>query len=101
RLRPAGGRGHRPRTRGLRSPPDDADGAVLTRDDGSPDWLALRVRTGSLARALKLLGDPRDRSMRRLLSPLVLRPVPAPGAQARDVDTWTDHADWEELHVRV
>jgi molybdopterin-guanine dinucleotide biosynthesis protein A len=76
----------------------DADGAVLTRDDGSPDWLALCVRTASLEKALRLLGDPRDRSMRRLLSPLNLHPVPAPGAQARDVDTWTDHAAWEELH---
>ncbi|MGO1833031.1 MAG: molybdenum cofactor guanylyltransferase [Actinomycetaceae bacterium] len=81
--------------------PDDADGAVLTRDDGSPDWLALRVRTASLARAVELLGDPRNKAMRRLLAPLVLHPVPAPGALARDVDTWSDHAAWEERHVGV
>ncbi|MGC5629825.1 NTP transferase domain-containing protein [Georgenia sp. Z1344] len=75
--------------------PDGVDGVVLERPDGRREWLALRARTASLRRAVTELGFPHDRSVRDLLAPLVLAGVPAPGAQADDVDTPADRRTWE------
>jgi molybdopterin-guanine dinucleotide biosynthesis protein A len=75
----------------------DADGALLTDEDDRRQYLAGAYRTARLRDAVRSLGPTADRSMRRLVSGLRLRGVPAQPEEAMDCDTWPDVARATEL----
>ena len=66
------------------------DGAVLCDADGRPQ-LAAVVRLGVLDAMAP--ADPHGASVRSLLAPMDLVPVPAEGREAHGVDTWEDLRD--------
>jgi molybdenum cofactor guanylyltransferase len=67
-----------------------ADGAVLRDSDGHRQWLISVWRHGALTAALP--ADPVGRSLRSVLSSLVLTEVPALSGESEDVDTPADLA---------
>lgn len=74
----------------VRRPADGVDGLHLVDEAGRAQWLAGIYRRGALEAALARLGAPTGRSVRDLMSPLVLRPVPTDGCNVTDIDTWED-----------
>lgn len=76
-------------SRSDRIPPD---GFVAVDDDGRRQPLLALYRSDALLHALRAAGDPRDLSMRRLLAPLDLAPVPLSSAICADVDDPEDVA---------
>lgn len=66
------------------------DGAHLVDRDGRAQWLTGVYRRRALTDALMRLGDPRGASMRALVGPLRVVPVPDPCESGADVDTWAD-----------
>lgn len=73
----------------------DVDGVCPADGRGRVQWLLAAYRTASLRRALAELGDPRGRSVRDLVAPLMLQPLDLAGSHAGDVDTWADLREWE------
>lgn len=73
----------------------DADGVCLTDDEGAPQHLLALYRTPALRAACTAYGDPRNRSVRRMIAPLRLFGVTGQ-ASADDIDTWDQHARWNE-----
>ena len=71
----------------------DSDGVALVEPGGHLQWLLGRYRSTALRAAADALGDPVNKSMRALLGDLRLVQLPADDVW-RDVDTWTDHAQW-------
>ncbi|MET7278832.1 molybdenum cofactor guanylyltransferase [Kribbella sp. NPDC005582] len=65
------------------------DGSGLRDSDGRDQWLAAAYRRSSLDQALERLGDPRDKSVRRLMADLDLV-WSEPTRSGDDVDTWAD-----------
>lgn len=72
-----------------------ADGVIAAHADGRRELLAVLADRGALEASIREGGD-RDRSVRSLLAPLDLAPVPVPETSMEDVDTWDQHAAWEE-----
>ncbi|TWD80794.1 molybdopterin-guanine dinucleotide biosynthesis protein A [Kribbella amoyensis] len=68
------------------------DGHGLRDTDGREQYLVAAYRREALAEALKSIGDPRDKSVRRFLSPLALTWT-NPTRAGDDVDTWSDLDD--------
>ncbi len=68
------------------------DGFVAVDDDGRRQPLLALYRSDALRNALRVAGDPRDLSMRRLLAPLDLTSVPLSSAICADVDDPEDVA---------
>jgi molybdopterin-guanine dinucleotide biosynthesis protein A len=65
------------------------DGFGLRDSSGREQWLAAAYRRTALSAALDVIGDPQNKSVRRLFAGLDLAwsdPTPA----ANDADTWTD-----------
>ena len=65
------------------------DGSGLRDSDGRDQWLAAAYHRRALEQALERLGDPRDKSVRRLMADLDLV-WQAPAHAGDDVDTWAD-----------
>ncbi|MFC9687184.1 molybdenum cofactor guanylyltransferase [Kribbella sp. NPDC056951] len=65
------------------------DGSGLRDSDGRDQWLAAAYKRSSLEQALERLGDPRDKSVRRLMAELDLV-WSEPTKNGDDVDTWAD-----------
>lgn len=61
---------------------------------GHPQWLLAAYRTSALERALEPFGSGHHVSVRRLTSGLVI--TDAPTDHLGDIDTWEDHAAWQE-----
>ncbi len=78
---------------------NDHDAYALRGRDGDPEWLLGLYRSEALRRAASDYGDPRNRSVRRMLAPLNPMTVDAPDATGDDLDTWADHARWN-AHLR-
>ena len=76
---------------------DDLDGYCLASPEGSPQWLLGIHRTPRLRLVAQTYGDPRNRSVRGLLAGLRLGLLPDADDDGRDVDTWVDHAYWNEF----
>jgi hypothetical protein len=93
---PAGRRtGRRDRGRPRRQLVDgigDHDGFGLRDTSGREQWLAAAYRRTALNEALERLGDPHDKSVRRLFSGLDLA-WSAPSRAGDDVDSWADLDD--------
>ena len=68
------------------------DGYGLLDTDGREQWLAAAYRRTALGEALTRLGDPRDKSVRRLFSGLDLA-WSEPSRAGDDVDSWADFDD--------
>lgn len=68
------------------------DGYGLLDTDGREQRLAAAYRRTALAGALERIGDPRDKSVRRLFEGLDLA-WSAPTHAGDDVDTWADFDD--------
>lgn len=68
------------------------DGFGLLDTDSREQWLAAAYRRTGLVEALKRLGDPRDKSVRRLFLGLDLA-WSAPSRAGDDVDSWADLDD--------
>lgn len=66
------------------------DGAVLMDESGAAQWLAARLRTPALRRAIQALDDSRGSSMRRLLGSLNLTEVAVSADLVHDIDTPED-----------
>lgn len=62
--------------------------------DDRPEWLLGLYRTDVLRAAVTAYGDPRNRSVRRMLSPLSPSLVDIGDIFIADIDTWADHAAW-------
>jgi molybdopterin-guanine dinucleotide biosynthesis protein A len=77
----------------------EADAALLTDDAGRLQPLTAVYRASTLRRALSGLGDPRDRSLRSLLTHLRIATLPGSRA-AEDIDTAEDLARWTEHRAR-
>jgi molybdopterin-guanine dinucleotide biosynthesis protein A len=67
------------------------DGVCLQDAEGRPQWLLAAYRSERL-RSVLAATPARDLSMRRLLAPLRLRPLPADPGLIADCDTWEDVA---------
>ena len=76
---------------------DDLDGYCLASAGGNPQWLLGIHRTTRLRAAARAYGDPRNRSVRGLLAGMRLGLLPDVDEDGRDVDTWVDHAHWNEF----
>jgi molybdopterin-guanine dinucleotide biosynthesis protein A len=68
------------------------DGFGLLDTDSREQWLAAAYRRTALVEALKRVGDPRDKSVRRLFLGLDLA-WSAPSRAGDDVDSWADLDD--------
>ncbi|NEA33116.1 NTP transferase domain-containing protein [Streptomyces sp. SID13031] len=68
------------------------DGFGLLDSGGREQWLAAAYRRTALVEALKRIGDPRDKSVRRLFLGLDLA-WSAPSRAGDDVDSWADLDD--------
>ncbi|GAA1569550.1 hypothetical protein GCM10009804_27490 [Kribbella hippodromi] len=68
---------------------DRVDGYGLRDAGGREQWLAAAYRRASLTEAIRRVGDPRDKSVRRTLAGLELAWT-APTQAGNDVDTWAD-----------
>ncbi len=77
----------------------DVDGFTVAGREGEPQWLLGIYRSGALRKAADEYGDPRNRSVRRMIGSLKLSIVGPGGTHAEDVDTWADHARWN-AHLR-
>ena len=76
---------------------NDLDGYCLASAEGTPQWLLGIHRTTRLRAVARVYGDPRNRSVRGLLAGLRLGLLPDADDDGRDVDTWVDHAYWNEF----
>ncbi|UEJ82960.1 NTP transferase domain-containing protein [Brachybacterium halotolerans subsp. kimchii] len=72
-----------------------ADGVIAAHADGRRELLAVLADRRALEASIREGGD-RDRSVRSLLAPLDLVSVTVPETSMEDVDTWGQHAAWEE-----
>lgn len=70
----------------------DHDGHGLRDKDGHEQQLAAAYRRTALTEAIRQIGDPRDKSVRRLLANLDLHWTD-PSRAGDDVDTWADLDD--------
>jgi molybdopterin-guanine dinucleotide biosynthesis protein A len=70
----------------------DHDGHGLRDTDGREQQLAAAYRRTALAEAIKHIGDPRNKSVRRTLASLDIA-WSAPTRAGDDVDTWADFDD--------
>ncbi|WP_433164268.1 molybdenum cofactor guanylyltransferase [Kribbella sp. CA-247076] len=70
----------------------DHDGHGLRDTEGHEQHLATAYRRTTLAEAIRQVGDPRDKSVRRTLADLDLT-WSAPTRAGHDVDTWADLDD--------
>ncbi|WP_460661321.1 molybdenum cofactor guanylyltransferase [Kribbella swartbergensis] len=70
----------------------DHDGHGLRDTGGREQHLAAAYRRTALAEAIKQVGDPRDKPVRRTLAGLDMS-WSAPTRAGRDVDTWSDLDD--------
>ncbi|MFF1819144.1 molybdenum cofactor guanylyltransferase [Kribbella sp. NPDC058245] len=68
---------------------DTHDGSGLRDSDGRDQWLAAAYKRSSLAKAFTKLGDPHNKSVRRLVADLDLV-WSDPSRSGDDVDTWAD-----------
>jgi molybdopterin-guanine dinucleotide biosynthesis protein A len=68
------------------------DGFGLLDSDGREQWLAAAYRRTALVEALQRIGDPRDKSVRRLFADLDLA-WSEPSRAGDDVDSWADFDD--------
>ena len=75
----------------------DLDGYCLASAEGTPQWLLGIHRTTRLRAVARAYGDPRNRSVRGLLAGMRLGLLPDIDDDGRDVDTWVDHAHWNEF----
>lgn len=75
-------------------PTEPVEGWCLTEPPGRMHWLLGIYRTAALEACAAALGDPTDRAMGQLLSPLSLLGIPAPGRLTADVDTREDLDRW-------
>ena len=75
----------------------DLDGYCLASAGGNPQWLLGIHRTTRLRAVARAYGDPRNRSVRGLLAGMRLGLLPDIDDDGRDVDTWVDHAHWNEF----
>lgn len=83
---------------------DDLDGACLLDGDGRVQWLAAAYRPSGLHRALTTLasdGGTRNAPVRRLAAQLTLAEVLVHGRECADIDTWSDHEQWERIAPHV
>lgn len=71
------------------------DGVIACGAEGRREMLAFLADRAALERDLRRDGD-RDRSVRSLLAGLRLREVAVAEHATEDVDTWDQHARWEE-----
>lgn len=71
---------------------EDHDGHGLRDTDGREQQLAAAYRRTALTEAITRIGDPRDKSVRRLLDGLDLVWT-EPTRAGDDVDTWSDFDD--------
>lgn len=70
------------------------DGWCLIDSQQRLQWLFGLYRTEALEQAVRVLGDPADSSMRRLLGSLRLQPVPAPAHVFADINTPEELSRW-------
>lgn len=82
----------------LPSAPDDVDGLCLLHPDGSLQNLAAIYRTAALLRAYETYGDPRNRSVHRLMSLLNRVGIDPGAASVADLDTPAELAAWNAAH---
>lgn len=74
---------------------DPATDLVCPHDEeGHPQWLLGAYRTTSLTRALERHGTGHGVSVRRVVADLTV--ADAPTAHQGDIDTWADHARWQD-----
>jgi molybdopterin-guanine dinucleotide biosynthesis protein A len=78
-----------------RGPGGMPDGVIAQRSDGHREMLAVLADRSALAASVRRGGD-RDRSVRSLLTPLDLDPVPVADIDVQDVDTWSQHEMWQD-----
>lgn len=74
--------------------PAEIDMVCPHDETGHPQWLLAAYRTTALTRALAPLGTGHDTSVRRLVQGLRIADAPSP--HTGDIDTWADHAAWQE-----
>ena len=74
----------------------EGDGRCLVGPDGVKQHLAALYRTTALRSAAAGYGDPRNRSIKGLVAPLDLAEVATDADTTDDIDTWADHARWNE-----
>jgi molybdopterin-guanine dinucleotide biosynthesis protein A len=77
---------------GLGEPDSGRDGFGLLDSGGREQWLAAAYRRTALIEALKRVGDPRNKSVRRLFLGLDLA-WSEPSRAGDDVDSWADLDD--------
>ena len=63
-------------------------------ETGHPQWLLAAYRSAALAVALEPFGSGHGASVRRLVAGLAAGEVRS--AHVGDIDTWDDHANWQE-----
>lgn len=78
---------------------EGVEGYTVAGREGEAQWLLGLYRSTAIRRAAYEYGDPRNRSVRRMLAPLRLKIVGPGGTHAEDIDTWADHARWN-AHLR-
>lgn len=66
------------------------DARVIVDADGRAQWTSSLLHRPALLDAMRVIGDPRDASLRHLFSHLEWEPVPAPTGATWDVDTPDD-----------
>ena len=76
---------------------DELDGYCLASAEGNPQWLLGIHRTARLRAVARAYGDPQNRSVRGLLAGMRLGLLPDTDDDGRDLDTWVDHAHWNEF----
>ncbi len=77
----------------------DVEGFTVAGREGEAQWLLGLYNSRAIRQAAVDYGDPRNRSVRRMLAPLRLKIVGPGGTHAEDIDTWADHARWN-AHLR-
>lgn len=82
----------------LPSAPAEADALCLLAPDGSLQNLLAIYHTQALLGAYEAFGDPRNRSVRAVVSSLNRIPVDAGTASTGDLDTPEDLAAWNQTH---
>lgn len=74
----------------------DVDAVCHQDSDGHPQWLLAAYRRPALERAMSPLGSGHGVAMHRLVAPLRFLYLSAGAEHVGDVDTWADHAQWED-----
>lgn len=86
-----------PRLLAATSRGEGVDGYCLAAPEGGPQWLLGAHRSTRLREAARAYGDPRNRSVRGMMAGLKLGLLSDAADAGRDLDTWEDHAHWDDV----